>query len=182
MAGKAELGATGVKMGWANRNAANWVDKKAFTKTITKGDAINVKFVDPSNTPTAKLADGLAGPIQNVTYNTDMQFYMNPQGLMTLGFAVDLQPNGMSAAPLLWRSSVYAEKPDPSFVLPKKFSFYNTRWVPNPDMLSATEMRGTLYYDNESKDKVLDNDVLTPGKATPFQSPYITPVSSLHQM
>lgn len=90
---------------------------------------------------------------------------MNPQGLMTLGFAVDLQPNGMSAAPLLWRSSIYAEKPDPSFVLPKKFSFYNTKWVPNTDMLSATEMRSTLYYDNESKDKVLDNDVLTPGKS-----------------
>ena len=170
MVGKADLGSTGGRVTTTHQWGGNWVDKKVLTKTYTKGDSINVKFSNPS-VPPSTLKQPLAGKIEDVAFNTEMQVYSNPQGILTLGFAVDLMPNGNGIAPILWRESVYNEKPDPSFVLPDKFSFTNGKWAANTDKLRATSMRGILYYDLSDDKKMLDNEILNPGKTYQISIP-----------
>ncbi|MBR2207274.1 MAG: hypothetical protein IJ859_00530 [Synergistaceae bacterium] len=143
MYGNAKLGATGVSAHFGVAYKYNTSNTKSLTKTYTKGDALSVKFPDPAKAEKA----GLAGSIEDVTYGTTFQAYSNPQGLLKLAFAVDLSSGG-SVLPLLWRESIYNEKPDPSFVLPNKFTLLGGKWKVNSDMLRATEMRGTIYKDS----------------------------------
>ncbi len=140
MYGNAKLGATGVSAHFGAAYKYNTSNTKSLTKTYTKGDALSVKFPDPSK-------EALAGSIEDVTYGTTFQAYSNPQGLLKLAFAVDLSSGG-SVPPLLWRESIYNQKPDPSFVLPNKFTLLGGKWKVNTDMLRATEMRGAIYKDS----------------------------------
>lgn len=48
----------------------------------------------------------MAGIISNVAFSIRYQAYINPNGLMKMGFAVNLQGRG-SPVSLLWRESVY---------------------------------------------------------------------------
>lgn len=165
MFGKADLGSTGIRASEAMQWSGQSVNKTALTRTTTKTDEIAVKFSNPT-TPPSSLKQPLAGRIEDVSYRTTLQAYTNPQGVLTVGYAVDLRPD-TKAGPVLWRDSVYTLSADPSFVLPKKFSFRNGAFEANTDILAATDMRGTLFYDGNDtkKEKILENETLEAGKS-----------------
>ena len=169
MFGDCKLGTSGFKLHAGGEYAWGDVNKKSFTKTYSKGDTISIKYSDPS-TSNIKIKDGLAGSIDDVTFGTAFQAYINPQGLMKMGFAVDLSSGG-TAAPLLWRESVYNVSADPSFVLPYKFTLLNGTWIANSDILRATQARGVLLYSASDTSKLLDATFLEAGKSYQISFP-----------
>ena len=139
MYGNYGIGKSGVKVDTDHQWSWNGVRNNVLNSTFTKGDKLTVKFADPSK------ASGMSGLINNVAFSTAYQAYINPEGLMKMGFAVNLQGGG-SPVPMLWRESIYNQLTDPAFVLPDKFAIKNNTVVVNPDKLSATSVRGVELY------------------------------------
>ena len=139
MYGNYGIGKSGVKVDTDHQWSWNGVRNNVLNSTFTKGDKLTVKFADPSK------ASGMSGLINNVAFSTAYQAYINPEGLMKMGFAVNLQGGG-SPVPMLWRESIYNQLTDPAFVLPDKFAIKNNTVAVNPDKLSATSVRGVELY------------------------------------
>ncbi|MDY6399673.1 MAG: hypothetical protein SPL10_06970 [Synergistales bacterium] len=149
MFGNYGIGKSGVKVDTDHQWSWNGLRNNVLNSTFTKGDKLSVSFADPSK------ASAMAGLVNNVAFLTTYQAYINPSGLMKMGFAVNLQGGG-SPTPLLWRESVYNVSADPSFVLPNKFVIKDKTVAVNPDKLSATSVRGVeLYAMYEGKQLIL---------------------------
>lgn len=149
MFGNYGIGKSGAKVDTDHQWSWEGSRNNVLNSTFTKGDKLSVTFADPVK------AKGMAGIINNVAFSTTYQAYINPNGLMKMGFAVNLQGGG-SPVPILWRESVYNVSADPSFVLPNKFAVTKQGIRVNPDKLSATSVRGVeLYAMYEGKQLIL---------------------------
>ena len=140
MYGNYGIGKSGAKVDTDHQWSWGGSRNKLLNSTFTKGEKLSVKFADPSAT---KGMEGIV--INNVAFLTTYQAYINPNGLMKMGFAVNLQ-GGSSPVPMLWRESVYNVSTDPAFVLPNKFAVQRKTIAVNPDKLDATSVRGVELY------------------------------------
>ena len=148
MFGNYGIGKSGAKVDTDHQWSWEGSRNNVLNSTFTKGDKLSVTFADPIK------AKGMAGLINNVAFSTTYQAYINPNGLMKMGFAVNLQGGGQPT-PLLWRESVYNVSADPSFVLPNKFAVTEQGIRVNPDKLSATSVRGVELYAMYNGERVI---------------------------
>ena len=127
-------------------------NSQSFTKSFSSEESIEVTI--PGSTEALNYAD----------YNFDGAAYVDAAGTTMLGFAVtDFGRDSAKTAPLLWRNSVYTQKPDPSFVLPNKFIKQDDgEWVANADKETAMELRGVRFFD-VSADQYVPSTLLTGG-------------------
>lgn len=121
---------------------------ETFTKTYSQSDEVLVTI---NNNPMPFFSDYIMHKIMS-------QVYSDAAGVMKLGFAVDLKDTGEYA--LVWRSNgMYSTKPDISLVLPAKFgrtqyksdNVTSIKWTANTDRISATQIRGIKFIDEDEK-------------------------------
>ena len=121
-------------------------DSSSFTKSYQSSEGFKADFASPK----------LGFNADYVSYLMKMRAYADAEGVMNMAFAVDLADE---PAAWLWRTtgngSVYAQKPDPSLILPTLYSRYKDsedliKWTVNIDERSATQIRGIRFYDNDN--------------------------------
>ncbi len=121
-------------------------DSSSFTKSYQSSEGFKASLVSPK----------LGFNADYVSYLMKMRAYADAAGVMNMAFAVDLADNKNA---WLWRTtgngSVYAQKPDPSLILPTRYSRYKdsedlVKWTVNLDERSATQIRGIRFYDNDN--------------------------------
>lgn len=107
-----------------------------YTRKQSKSEQIAVNLPNADSSP---LLNG---------YDIQYQAYTADNGAITCGFAV----NGLNRYMNLFNSqSIYSQHPDPSFVLPYKFSMVDSSkklpdFTGNPNRQVAMEMRGVRFY------------------------------------
>lgn len=121
-------------------------DSSSFTKSYQSSEGFKADFASPK----------LGFNADYVAYLMKMRAYADAAGVMNMAFAVDLADD---TAAWLWRTtgngSVYAQKPDPSLILPTRYSRYKDsedliKWTVNLDERSATQICGIRFYDNDN--------------------------------
>ncbi|MBR1672100.1 MAG: hypothetical protein IJ702_04170, partial [Fretibacterium sp.] len=136
---------------WTYSNQAG--NTESYTKTYSDKESLSVSLA------TTALPAG----VENLGYTTEFQAFTDAAGAVQMGFAVDFN----DAAPL-WRPnpsgntdvSVYRKLPDPSLVLPSKFTARNqaangvvvTTWTATEDEDVATQIRGVTFFDYRTGD------------------------------
>jgi len=121
-------------------------DSSSFTKSYQSSEGFKADFASPK----------LGFNADYVSYLMKMRAYADAAGVMNMAFAVDLADDPTA---WLWRTtgngSVYTQKPDPSLILPTRYSRYKDsedliKWTVNLDERSATQIRGIRFYDNDN--------------------------------
>ena len=94
MFGNYGIGKSGFRVDTDHQWSWGGLRNNVLNSTFTKGDKLSIVFADPSK------SSKMTGLMNNVAFSTTYQAYINPNGLMKMGFAVNLQGGG-SPVPML---------------------------------------------------------------------------------